>query len=57
MKQKEKLTEAVRLEKSVVDRARKYVEGTRQTLGGFISAELKAVLDQVAPLKSNKKAV
>jgi hypothetical protein len=55
MKQQETKTEAVRIDSDVVKRARKYVESTRQTLSGFISVELRAVLDKVQPVKQPKK--
>lgn len=50
-----KETESVRLDKKVVNRARRYVKDTQQTLGGFISVEINSILEKIQPSKSGNK--
>lgn len=50
-----KESESVRIDKDVMRRARKYVDGTPMTLSGFISTELRAILDKLSPIKSKKQ--
>lgn len=52
-------TEPVRIDKKVLKRARRYVDGTPMTLSGWISSEIKNALDKVAPIskKSEKSSL
>jgi hypothetical protein len=45
MKAKKEKYESVKIETEVMDRVRRYVKQSRQTISGFISAELEEVLD------------
>lgn len=51
--------ESVKIETEVMDRVRKYVAQSRQTISGFISSELESVLDSredtVPTKESNNK--
>lgn len=56
-KRKEKY-ESVKIEAVIMDRVRRYVAQSRQTISGFISSELESVLDSreaVVPTKESKK--
>lgn len=45
-------TESVRIDKEVVAEVRKVVEKTKQSIGGFISIEIKKVTDRKLKSKS-----
>ncbi len=52
--QKKEELNSVRIDKAVLNRARKYVDGTPMTLSGWISSELRSVLNVVAPIPIKK---
>ncbi len=55
-KTKAQKTESVRIDADVLKKARRYVKDTPMTLGGWISSELRAILNGTAKRSKSSAA-